>query len=175
MGHNTTSYTKSETFHDINVIWLTEFCLLRSLSSSRTLYKTSLDHSEFVNLPVVVIEVTGTIEADSGARVAVVLVTGGGVVKSHLRLGVHKGSWVTDPYNPCGSNPEKNTKIIYCCRDWKDIKLGLGLSTITDWLASYKKNSKLNLKYDLKQELCISALMRNTNAIKNRTVSITGQ
>ena len=65
--------------------------MLSSLLSSKTIYITSLDNSKLVKLPVVVIEVTGTIEADSGARVALV-VTGGGVVKSHFRLGVHNGS-----------------------------------------------------------------------------------
>ena len=38
---------------------------------------------------------------------ALLLVTGGGVLKSTFRLGVHNGSWVTEPYNPCGSRPKK--------------------------------------------------------------------
>jgi hypothetical protein len=36
---------------------------------------------------------------------------GGGVVKPHFRLGVQSGSWVTDPYNPCGSSPVESVTL----------------------------------------------------------------
>jgi hypothetical protein len=40
--------------------------------------------------------------------VGALLVIGGGVLKSTFLLGVHNGSWVTEPYKPCGSRPKKS-------------------------------------------------------------------
>ncbi len=52
-------------------------------------------------------ETAAGIVCDGADMTLAALLTGGGVLKSTFRLGVHNGSWVTEPYNPCGSSPEK--------------------------------------------------------------------
>jgi hypothetical protein len=74
------------------------------------------------NLPIVATGATTDTEVPP-----VAVVTGGGVEKSTFRLGVHNGSWVTDPYNPCGSNPE--TKKILPTNVYVFVSFNLNLLT----------------------------------------------